>query len=201
MVQEESCWAGSWKPHWKSFIPFFILSTIAIPASKETACFPSLSNTALRSLKCHRSRIAVMKTCFLKTLPYFVLKEEIFTFKFCQFELRLVNENNADKSAFARVGSKGIDVNESKRLPPTPSAVIWVLGRVAKLGKAEFRPRFCPWLQSEGLQRFSFCRLCSKNEYNMLLEVLTFLEIMPEWCCFYELCSSRSNYAAWSWAK
>ena len=62
-----------------------------------------------------------MKTCFLKTLPYFVLKEEIFTFKFSQFELRLVNENNADKSAFARVESKGIDVNDSKRLFPTPS--------------------------------------------------------------------------------
>ena len=30
---------------------FFIFTTIAIPASKETACFPSLSNTALRSLK------------------------------------------------------------------------------------------------------------------------------------------------------
>ena len=100
---------------------FFIFTTIAIPASKETACFPSLSNTALRSLKSHRSCIAVMKTCFLKTLPYFVLKEEIFTFKSSQFELRLVNENNADKSAFARVGSKGIDVNESKRLFPTPS--------------------------------------------------------------------------------
>ena len=100
---------------------FFILATIAIPVSKETACFPSLSNTALRSLKSHRSGIAVMKTCFLKTLPYFVLKEEIFTFKFSQFELRLVNENNADKSAFARVGSKGIDVNESKRLSPNPS--------------------------------------------------------------------------------
>ena len=53
---------------------FFILTTISIPASKETACFPSLSNTALRSLKSHRSCIAVMKTCFLKTLPYFVLK-------------------------------------------------------------------------------------------------------------------------------
>ena len=56
--------------------------------------------------------------------------------------------------------------------------VIWVLGRVAKLGKTEFRPRFCRWLQSGGLQRFSFCRLCSKNEHNMLLEVLKFLEIM-----------------------
>ena len=57
----------------------------------------------------------------LNWIPYFVLKEEIITFKFCQFELRLVNENNADKSAFARVGSKGIDVNESKRLSPNPS--------------------------------------------------------------------------------
>ena len=52
------------------------------------------------------------------TIPilYFVLK-----FKFRQFELRLVNENNACKLAFARVGPKGIDVNGSKRLSPTPS--------------------------------------------------------------------------------
>ena len=49
-------------------------------------------------------------------IPYFVLK-----FKFRQFELRLVNENNACKLAFARVGPKGIDVNGSKRLSPTPS--------------------------------------------------------------------------------
>ena len=56
-------------------------------------------------------------------IPYFVLKEEIFhfSFKFRQFELRLVNENNACKLAFARVGPKGIDVNGSKRLSPTPS--------------------------------------------------------------------------------
>ena len=40
---------------------------------------------------------------------------------FRQFELRLVNENNACKLAFARVGPKGIDVNGSKRLAPTPS--------------------------------------------------------------------------------
>ena len=74
MVQEESCWTGSWKPHWISFILFFILTTIAIPASKETACCPSLSNTALRLLKSHWFRIAVMKTSFLKTLPYFVFE-------------------------------------------------------------------------------------------------------------------------------
>ena len=57
------------------------------------------------------------------TIPYFVLKEEIFhfSFKFRQFELRFVNENNACKLAFARVGPKGIDVNGSKRLSPTPS--------------------------------------------------------------------------------
>ena len=57
------------------------------------------------------------------TIPYFVLKEEVFlfSFKFRQFELRLVNENNACKLYFARVGPKGIDVNGSKRLSPTPS--------------------------------------------------------------------------------
>ena len=108
----------------------FILTTISIPSSNETACFPSLSDTTLRSLN-HRFRIAAMKTCFFKgtyrgytvTIPSFVLKEEIFhfSFKFRQFELRLVNENNACKLAFARVGPKGIDVNESKRLSPTPS--------------------------------------------------------------------------------
>ena len=108
----------------------FILTTISIPSSNETACFPSLSDTALRSLN-HRFRIAAMKTCFFKatyrgytvTIPYFVLKEEIFhfSFKFRQFGLRLVNENNACKLAFARVGPKGIDVNGSKRLSPTPS--------------------------------------------------------------------------------
>ena len=44
----------------------FILTTISIPSSNETACFPSLSDTALRSLN-HRFRIAAMKTCFFKT--------------------------------------------------------------------------------------------------------------------------------------
>ena len=37
------------------------------------------------------------------------------------FRLLLVNENNACKLAFARVGPKGIDVNRSERLSPTPS--------------------------------------------------------------------------------
>ena len=57
------------------------------------------------------------------TTPYFVLKKDIFhfSFKFRQFRLRLVNENNACKLAFARVEPKGIDVNRSKRLSPTPS--------------------------------------------------------------------------------
>ena len=35
------------------------------------------------------------------------------------FRPRLVNENNSCKLAFARVGSKGIDVNGSKRLSHT----------------------------------------------------------------------------------
>ena len=72
-----------------------------------------------------------MKTCFFKAtycgytvkILYFVLKKEIFhfSFKFRQFELRLVNENTACKLAFVRVGPKGTDVNRSKRLSPTPS--------------------------------------------------------------------------------
>ena len=61
------------------------------------------------------SHFANYRICTIP-IPYFVLK-----FKFRQFELRLVNENNACKLAFARVGPKGIDVNGSKRLSPTPS--------------------------------------------------------------------------------
>ena len=48
-------------------------------------------------------------------------EREIFFTYVQSFELRLVNENNACKLAFARVGPKGFDVNGSKRLSPTPS--------------------------------------------------------------------------------
>ena len=65
----------------------------------------------------------------------------------------MVDENNADKSAFARVGPKGIDFNGSKRLSPTPSvsnlnvSTVWLTrssGRVSVDG-----------FSREGLQRLA----------------------------------------------
>ena len=159
---------------------FYTHHNIAIPASKETACFPSLSNTALRSLKSYRSRIPVMKTCFLKTLSYFVLKEEIFTFKFRQFELRLVNENNVDKSAFASGSGPRVLMSTRARDCQAGSLTylsnVWVR-RSSDRGSVDVFSR-------EVCRDSAFVDSARKTSILCSWQCSNFLEIMPELCYF-----------------